>query len=265
MTSSSPAVDSSAEKWVLLATILASSMAFIDSTALDVASLALQRDLGIGGSELLWIINSYTLFLSALILTGGSLGDLYGRKRVFMIGTLLFSAASLACGLATGAGMLIAARAVQGVGGALMVPGSLALLSASFPPEKRGRAIGTWSTFSTLTTLMGPVLGGWLAGQGLWRVVFFINLPLAVIALAALMLRVPESRDSSDTRQIDLLGALLVTLGLAGITYGFTEMPTYGLSDPRIALTLGGGLLALALFVLVEARIRSPMVPLRLF
>lgn len=257
-------VDSATEKWVLLATILASSMAFIDSTALDVASLALQRDLGITGAELLWIINAYTLFLSALILTGGSLGDLYGRKRVFMIGIGLFTAASAACGLAGSAGMLIVARAAQGIGGALMVPGSLAILSASFPPEKRGRAIGTWSTFTTLTTLLGPVLGGWLAGLDLWRVVFFINLPLAVIALAALT-RVPESRDSSAGRKIDLPGALLVTLGLAGISYGFTELPAYGLSDPRIGLTLGGGLLALVAFVIVEARSPHPMVPLWLF
>lgn len=253
------------EKWVLLATILASSMAFIDSTALDVAARTLQNDLNVTGTELLWIINAYALFLSALILTGGSLGDIYGRKRVFMIGIILFMGASLTCGLALSAGMLIAARAVQGIGGALMVPGSLSLISAAFPPEKRGQAIGTWSTFSTLTTLSGPLLGGWLASQNQWRVVFFINVPLAIIALAALVLKVPESRDMSGKRRVDVPGVILITLALAGITYGFTEMTTYGLGDPRILVTLGVGLIALILFIVVESRSDHPMVPLNLF
>jgi EmrB/QacA subfamily drug resistance transporter len=265
MTASPTSVAPGTEKWVLLATILASSMAFIDSTALDVAARTLQNDLNVSGSELLWIINAYTLFLSALILTGGSLGDIYGRKRVFMAGIGLFTVASLACGLAMNAGMLIAARAIQGVGGALMVPGSLSLLSALFPPEKRGQAIGTWSTFSTLTTLSGPLLGGWLASQDQWRIVFFINLPLAAIALAALALKVPESRDMSGNRRVDVPGAILITLALAGITYAFTEVSTYGLGDPRIFLTLGGGVLALILFIIVEARSDHPMVPLGLF
>jgi EmrB/QacA subfamily drug resistance transporter len=253
------------ENWVLLATILASSMAFIDTTALNVALPALQADLNVSGAQLLWIVNAYALFLSSLILVGGSLGDIYGRKRVFMAGIVLFTLSSAACGLAGSANVLIAARAVQGVGGALMVPGSLAILSALFAPERRGRAIGTWSMFSTLTTILGPVLGGWLAGQGLWRVVFFINLPLAAIALFVLATRVPESRNESAPKQLDFMGALLATLGLAGLTYGFIEAPAAGLSDPRILLTLGGGILALVVFVIVESRSDHPMVPLRLF
>lgn len=255
----------SSERWVLLATILASSMAFIDSSALDVASSALQRDLGIDSTRLFWIINIYALFLAALIMVGGSLGDHYGRKRVFMAGIAVFAGASLMCGFAPNADVLIVARGTQGIGGALMVPGSLAILTASFSSEKRGKAIGTWSTFSTITTLFGPAVGGWLAGQGLWRAVFFINLPLAVITLGVLALKVPESRDTSASEQLDYPGALLATLGLAAITYGFLEAPTYGLGDARILAALVGGLIALVLFVVVEARSDHPMVPLKLF
>ncbi len=250
---------------VLLATILASSMAFIDSSALDVASPALQADLGLNGSQLLWVINAFLLFLSALILVGGALGDHYGRKRIFMIGIAIFSVSSVACGLAQSAGFLILARSVQGIGGALMVPGSLAIITASFPPNRRGAAIGTWSTFSTLTTLAGPVLGGWLAGHGLWRAVFFINLPLAGIALVVLATRVPESRDEDAPKQLDILGALLATVGLAGLTFGFLQAPDYGLGDLRVTGALVAGALALAACVTVEARSDHPMMPLRLF
>src|SRR5215218_5656260 len=169
--------------WVLFATILASSMAFIDGSALNVALPALQADLQARGTDLLWIVNAYALILAALLLVGGALGDRFGRKRVFMIGIALFASASLVCGLASSTGVLIGARAVQGVGGALMVPGSLAIISASFGPTRRGRAIGTWSSFSTITTVIGPALGGYLASIGLWRAIFFINLPLALTAL----------------------------------------------------------------------------------
>src|SRR5664279_4496704 len=195
MTSTAQATPKDSGGAVLLATILASSMAFIDGSALNVAAPALQADLGLNGSQLLWVVNGYLLFLSALILLGGSLGDRYGRKRVFMIGILLFSGASIVCGLALNANFLILARCVEGVGGALMVPGSLSIIAAYFPADRRGKAIGTWSTFSTVTTIGGPILGGWLAGHGLWRAVFFINLPLAAIALYTLITRVPESRN----------------------------------------------------------------------
>ena len=264
MTTNAAVVPAHAERWVLLATILASSMAFIDGTALDVASPALQSDLGITSSQLFWIINIYALFLAALILVGGSLGDHYGRKRVFTAGILLFTGASVLCGLAPSANLLILARGLQGIGGALMVPGSLAILSATFPRERRGRAIGTWSTFSTLTTLSGPVLGGLLAGQNLWRVVFFINVPLALVALAALT-RVPESRDMTASARLDYPGAFLATLGLGGITYGFLEAPGAGLTSPRIIIALVVGVLSLVAFVIVQARSDHPMMPLRLF
>ena len=262
--SQSPAV-SSAGRWVLLATILASSMAFIDSSALNVALPALQADLGLNGSQLLWVTNAYLLVLSALILLGGSLGDHYGRKRVFAFGIGLFTLASMACGFAQDATFLILARAVQGIGGALLVPGSLAIISAYFPTEGRGKAIGTWSTFSTLTTIGGPILGGWLAGHGLWRAVFFINVPLAVIALFTLITRVPESRDEHAAKQLDYLGAALATLGLAGLTFGFLQAAELGMSDIQVIAGLAVGVIALVVFVLVEARSDHPMMPLRLF
>jgi EmrB/QacA subfamily drug resistance transporter len=250
---------------VLLATILASSMAGIDSSALDVASAALQTDLGLNGSQLLWVVNAYLLFLSALILVGGSLGDHYGRKRVFMIGISIFTVASVACGLAQDGNFLIVARSIQGIGGAMMVPGSLAIISSYFVASERGRAIGTWSTFSTLTTLGGPILGGWLAGHGLWRMVFFINVPLAIITLYTLHTRVPESRDEHAPKQLDWLGAALATLGLAGLTYGFLQAPDFGFGDVRVIGALVGGVVALVLFVLVEAHSDHPMMPLNLF
>ena len=250
---------------MLLATILASSMAFIDSSALDVASPALQADLGLQGSQLLWVINAYLLFLSALILVGGALGDRYGRKRIFTIGICLFSGASAACGLALDANFLILARSIQGVGGALMVPGSLSIITSYFPAQRRGAAIGTWSTFSTLTTLGGPILGGWLAGHGLWRAVFFINLPLALVALFTLITRVPESRDEHAPPRLDYLGAALATFSLAGLTYGFLQASDFGLSDARVFGALALGVVALVAFLVVEARSDHPMMPLHLF
>jgi EmrB/QacA subfamily drug resistance transporter len=252
-------------RWVLFATILASSMAFIDSSALNVALPALQADLHARGTELLWIVNAYALILAALLLVGGSLGDRFGRKRVFMIGIALFAGASLVCGLASSTGMLIGARAAQGIGAALMVPGSLAIISASFGPGRRGRAIGTWSSFTTITTVIGPALGGFLASVGLWRAVFFINIPLALAALVALYLKVPESRDETAPARLDYAGAALATIGLAGITYGFTEVSEQGLRAPPVLLALIGGVLALIAFVFVEARSDHPMVRLQLF
>ncbi len=251
------------EPWLLFAAVMASSMAFIDSSALNVALPTLQADLGASGADLLWIVNSYALLLAALILVGGALGDRFGRKRVFMLGIGLFAGASALCGLAPSAPALIAARALQGAAGALMVPGSLSLIAALVPPERRGQAIGTWSACSTITTILGPALGGLLAGAGLWRAVFFINLPLALLALAALQRGVPESRSPKEGG-IDIPGALLVTLGLVGVTYGSIAAAERGLA-PDVAAALAGGLLALAGFVLVEIRSPHPMLPLSLF
>ncbi|HEX9069795.1 MAG TPA: MFS transporter [Ktedonobacterales bacterium] len=251
--------------WVLLSTILASSMAFIDGSALNVALDALQRDLGATGAQLLWIVNAYLLSLASLILLGGSLGDKYGRKRIFGIGIAVFAASSFVCGISQSVDFLIAARVVQGVGGALMVPGSLALISASFPPERRGSAIGTWSSFSTLTTLSGPALGGVLASLGLWRFVFFINMPLAVISLLALS-HVPESRDETSSRELDIPGTVLVALGLAGLTYGAIELGNTATGNTAIGVvSLIIGFAGLVAFVFVEARSSHPMVSLSLF
>ncbi len=254
-----------AGRWVLFATILASSMVFIDGSALNVALPALQADLHASGTQLLWIINAYLLMLAALILIGGSLGDKLGRKKVFMLGIGLFMLASLGCGLAPSADFLIAARVVQGVGGALTIPGSLAIITASFDSDRRGRAIGTWSAATTLVTIAGPVLGGFLAGAGLWRGVFLINLPLGIAALLVLYFKVSESRDETVDRAIDYLGAILVALGLAGLTYGFISAPTRGFDDIQSAGALVVGVGALAAFVVVESRTPHPMLPLRLF
>lgn len=252
------------ERWTLVSTILASSMVFIDFSALNVALPAIQSDLNISGKSLIWIVNAYSLFLSSLLLVGGSLGDLYGRKKIFILGIVLFSISSFLCGIAPGRQLLIAARAFQGVGGALMVPGSLAIIAAIIPEKRRGRAFGTWSTFSALTTVAGPVLGGWLAGLGLWRVIFFINIPLAVITIILLALKVPENKDESAKR-LDLPGAALATLGLSGLTYGFLEASDRGFGNTIIQMALIGGFISLVAFLIVEKRSSHPMMPLNLF
>lgn len=258
-------VDQRTGRWVLFSAILASSMAFIDSTALNLALPAIQRDLGASGAQLLWIVNAYAILLAALILVGGALGDRYGRRRSFMFGIMIFTAASLLCGLAPTTTFLIAARAVQGIGGALMVPGSLALISALFSDTERGKAIGTWSSLSTVTTIMGPVIGGLLASGGWWRGVFLINIPLALAALWALVRYVPESRDDGAARRLDVLGAALVTIALAALTYGAIEAPSRGLRDPLIVTMLIGSVVAFLGFVIVERRSSHPMIPLDMF
>jgi len=254
------------ESWILIATILASSMAFIDGSALNVALPALQSSLQASGAGLLWIINAYLLMLAALILVGGSLGDRLGRKKVFMFGIGLFGLASLACGLAPTIGWMILFRLVQGVGGALMIPGSLSIITASVAPDRRGRAIGTWSAVTTLVTVIGPILGGAFSDAGFWRGVFLINLPLAVAALLVLYFKVPESHDASSAEgPIDVSGAALVTIGLAGLTYGFISAPDRGFGDAQVWGTLLVGVVCLVAFVVLEARLKYPMLPLKLF
>ena len=250
---------------MLAATILASSMAFIDGTAVNVALPALQAAFGATVAEVQWVVEAYALFLSALLLVGGALGDRYGRRRVFLLGVAGFAAASAACGLAAGPGQLIAARALQGVGAALLVPGSLALLAASFPEARRGRAIGTWSGWSAITAAVGPLLGGWLIDHASWRWVFFLNLPLALAVLGLTLRWVPESRDRESAGPPDLAGAGLATVGLGGVTYGLIESARLGWGDPRVAGALLAGAAALAGFLRVEARARQPMMPLSLF
>lgn len=251
-------------RWVLAATILASSMAFIDGTVVNVALPALQKDLQATAIGVQWVIEAYALLLSALLLVGGSLGDQYGRRRVFLIGVSIFAAASAWCGLAPSIGQLIAARAVQGIGGALLIPGSLAIISASFPPEKRGRAIGTWSGFSAITTAIGPVLGGWLVENASWRAVFYINLPLAVAVIVITLRHITESRDRRSG-SIDWTGATLATLGLGGLTYGLIESSRLGWGATSVWTTVGLGVVILAAFVFIEAKLSSPMLPLHLF
>lgn len=262
ITKTKPAVSSRA---VLTASILASSMAFIDGSALNVALPALQQDLQASGADLLWIVDGYLLMLASLILVSGSIGDLIGRKRVFMIGILVFSAASVACGLAPTPEALIWARVAQGLGGALMVPGSLALISALLPFESQGRAIGTWSAASAMVTAAGPLLGGFLADIGLWRLIFLINVPLGAIALFILWTRVPESRVEGGAKTVDIPGAISVTIGLAGLTYGFITMSEHGATDLTVILALAAGVAALAAFVWIQLHSTHPMVPFELF
>jgi len=258
----SPAVG----RWVLTTTILGSSMAFIDGTVVNVALPILQADLGATSAQTQWVVQAYALFLAALILVGGALGDRLGRKRVFLSGVALYALASLGCGLAPGIGPLIVAQALKGVGGALLVPGSLAIISAAFDEAQRGRAIGTWSGFTAITSALGPVLGGWLAETISWRAVFFINLPVAAVVLALTWQRVPESRDEEavDT-PLDWRGAVLVTLGMGAIIYGLTEAPRSGLFQPQVIGPVLLGVLLLVGFTRLEASLPWPMMPLGLF
>jgi EmrB/QacA subfamily drug resistance transporter len=250
--------------WILAATIIGSSMAFIDGTAVNVALPALQTGFNATVVDVQWVVESYGLFLGALILVGGSLGDLFGRRLIFVLGAAVFAAASGGCGLASNLHQLIIARSIQGVGAALLVPGSLAIISTSFDEKSRGQAIGTWSGFTAITTAIGPVLGGWLIEHASWRWVFFINLPLAVVVIAVSFWRIPESRSAAGGH-VDWLGAVLVTLGLGGLINGFMESLSRGWGHPLVLASLIAGGSCLMLFLFVEASLTSPMVPLTLF
>jgi EmrB/QacA subfamily drug resistance transporter len=242
--------------WILAATILGSSMAFIDGTVVNVALPALQSALGATLAEVQWVVESYALFLAALLLIGGSLGDRYGRRRIFTVGVVLFSAASAWCGLAPDIRQLIVARGLQGIGGALLVPGSLALISANFSQQDRGRAIGTWSGFTSITAAIGPVLGGWFTEHGSWRWVFFINLPIGLCVLLLATWKVPESRAGQQSGRFDWPGGVLAAAGFGGIVYGLIES-----SAPVAAV----GAITLIALLYWEAHASAPMVPLRLF
>ena len=253
--------------WILAATILGSSMVFIDGTVVNVALPALQTNLHATVVDVQWVVEAYALFLAALLLVGGSLGDHFGRKRVYAVGVGLFALASIWCGLSPSINQLILARAVQGVGGALLVPGSLAIISASFKEEERGRAIGTWSGFTAITAAVGPVVGGWLIEHVSWRAIFFINVPLALTVLTLVLLHVPESRDE-ESRGLDWIGAALATLSLGAIVYGLIESSRLGFANPAIVAALAGGVITVILFLIVEARREktgNSMLPLRLF
>ena len=242
--------------WILAAAILGSSMAFIDGTVVNVALPALQSALHATLADVQWVVESYALFLAALLLIGGILGDLYGRRKVFAIGVGLFSAASALCGCSPDIRWLIVARGVQGVGGALLVPGSLALISANFAESDRGRAIGTWSGFTSITAAIGPVLGGWFTQHGSWRWVFFINVPLGLAVLLLVAWKVPESSAAGQRRRFDWVGGLLAILGLGGIVFALID------SKPVIGVA---GAVLVAAQLCWETRASSPMLPLALF
>ena len=242
--------------WILTATILGSSMASIDSTVVNVALPALQSALHATLADVQWVIESYALFLAALLLVGGSLGDLYGRRKIFAAGVVIFSIASVWCGLAPNIAQLIVARSLQGIGAAMLVPGSLALISANFPENERGRAIGTWSGFTAITASVGPVLGGWFIEHGSWRWVFFINIPLGLVVLWLVMWKVPESNFGNRNQQFDWQGGVLAALGFGGIVFALID-----------SMPVAGAFGAIVLIVLLywETHTSSPMVPLRLF
>ena len=239
-------------------------MAFIDSTVVNVALPALQTSFHATVVNMQWVVESYGLFLGALILVGGSLGDLLGRRLIFVLGVAIFALASASCGVASNIDLLIFARSIQGIGAALLVPGSLAIISSSFDEKSRGQAIGTWSGFTAITTAGGPVLGGWLVEHASWRWVFFINLPLAAVVIAISLWRVPESRAAAGGR-IDWLGAVVVTLGLGGLVVGFLESVSLGWQHPLVLASLVLGCGCLGLFLYVETLTTSAMVPLSLF
>jgi EmrB/QacA subfamily drug resistance transporter len=250
--------------WVIAAASLGSGMAFLDSTVLNVALPAVQADLGASSRDAQWIYGAFALVLSALLLVGGTLGDSYGRRRAFILGAAVFAAASVWCALAPGPGHLVAARAVQGAGGALLVPASLAIVGASFEGKLRAKAIGTWGALSGTAMAVGPVLGGWLVEEVSWRAAFLIVPALASAAVPIALRHVPESRDPEAHRP-DLAGALLATGGLAGLVYGLIEFSASGFGDPRVLAALLIGVLALGAFVVVELRGKNPMVPISLF
>jgi EmrB/QacA subfamily drug resistance transporter len=254
-----------AGRWVVTATVLGSGMAALDATVVGIALPAIGRDFHAGVASVQWVVDAYTLTLAGLLLLGGTLGDSYGRRKMFVLGTVWFAAASLLCGLAPDAAVLIAARALQGVGGALLTPGSLAILQASFTSEDRSAAIGAWSGLGGVATAVGPFLGGWLIGAVSWRLVFFINLPLAVLVVAVAARHVPETRSPGPVPKLDVTGAVCISGALAGITYGLIGASAAGWTSVPVLLPLAAGIALLGLFILVEAREAEPMLPLGVF
>jgi EmrB/QacA subfamily drug resistance transporter len=256
--------DTSAGRWVIVATVLGSGIASLDATVVGIALPAIGRDFHTGVADLQWVVNAYTLALAGLLLLGGSLGDKFGRRRAFVIGTIWFAVASMLCGVAPNANVLIVARALQGVGAALLTPGSLAILEASFVQKDRSRAIGAWSGLGGLATAIGPFVGGWLISAVSWRLVFFINLPLAAAVVLISERHVPESA-APNVGRLDVGGAAAVTGGLVGLTYGLIEGPARGWTTPGVVVALAASVLLLVSFVVIERRSKSPLLPLELF
>jgi EmrB/QacA subfamily drug resistance transporter len=264
LTSAATPCRAKASIWVLVATILGSSMAFIDGTVVNVALPAVQANFHTTVVDVQWVVEAYGLFLGALILVGGSLGDLFGRRLIFVVGIAIFAVASAICGAAVNIHQLIIARSIQGIGAALLVPGSLAIISAVFDEKSRGRAIGSWSGFTAITTAIGPVFGGWLVDHGSWRWVFFLNLPLAALVIVISLWHIPESRIAS-AGSLDWPGALLATVGLGGLVAGFMESVNLGWRNPLVCGSLILGFACLVALMVVERKVTSPMIPLALF
>ncbi len=258
-------LSSNTGRWIMASSILASSMAFIDSTALNVVLPSLQSSLNSSASDIFWVLNAYLLMLAAFILLGGSLGDKLGRKKVFLTGIFIFMAGSVACGIAPDVNLLIIFRALQGLGGAMMIPGSLSLISASFVSKERGTAIGTWSAVTTMVTIGGPILGGILGDAGLWRYIFFINVPIGIVAALILWFKVGESKDEQIDHRLDYPGAITAVLGLALLTFGFLRIPETGVNNSQVLISLAGGLVFFGLFIYLEKKSKYPMMPLSLF
>jgi EmrB/QacA subfamily drug resistance transporter len=256
---------SGAGRWVLAATVLGSGIAALDATVVGIALPAIGRDFHASLASLQWVVDGYTLPLAGLLLLGGALGDVFGRRKVFVIGTVWFALASLACGLAPNDGFLIAARALQGAGAALLTPGSLAILQASFHPDDRSKAIGAWSGLGGVATAAGPFLGGWLISAVSWRLVFFINLPVAVAVVLMAARHVPESRAPGPRQPLDAAGALAISLALAGVTYGLIAASADGWTAPSVLVPLLAGVALLGAFCIVELRSSHPMLPLSVF
>jgi len=253
-------------RWVLAATVLGSGIASLDATVVGIALPAIAKDFHAAVASMQWVVDGYTLTLAGLLLLGGALGDSYGRRKIYMIGTAWFALASLACGLAPGVGFLIAARALQGVGAALLTPGSLAILQASFTKDDRPRAIGAWSGLGGVATAIGPFLGGWLISAVSWRLVFFINLPVAVAVIVISARHVPETRAPGPREPLDVTGAVTISLALAGITYGLIAASgSGGWTSPQVLVSLAAGVLLFAAFIVAEARNPHPMLPLSIF
>ncbi len=259
------AFSSTAGRWVLFVTILGSALGFLDATVVNVALPAIGADLGADVASLQWIVNGYLLTLAALILLGGSFGDRYGRRRIFTLGVVWFTGASLLCAVAPSAEVLIAARILQGVGGALVTPGSLAIIESTFRRTDRARAIGAWSALSGVAAAAGPLLGGYLIDAVSWRAIFVLNLPLGVLVALAAVRHVPETRDETVTGRLDLAGSVLATVALAGSTYALIEAPVRGFDSVPVLVAIAAGAIGVGGFVLAERRTSNPMLPLDIF
>jgi EmrB/QacA subfamily drug resistance transporter len=252
-------------RWALLATVLGSAVVMLDGTVVNVALPSMGRELGAGVDGLQWTISGYLLTLASLILLGGSLGDRFGRRRLFVIGVIWFATASLLCGVAPNLELLVAARVLQGIGGAMLTPGSLAILQASFHPDDRAQAIGAWSGFGGVATAIGPFLGGWLVQAASWRWIFLLNLPLALAVVFVAVRHVPETSDPDSVKELDFAGAALAVVGLGGTSFALIEGPEVGFGSPLTLVAAIVGVLAMIAFVITEARTKHPMLPLSLF